>query len=182
MKSLFPRDALPRGLRGDFEAFWNAYPRRQPNPRALAENAFAKAVAGGARPEDLVRAADAYAAECRKKSVDNDFIVHARTFLVQRRYEDYLRATPSPAIQAQAARAEIDHPLWPHLEGQVSESDFRRWLQPLRCVTIARPDQAVLVAPSRFHRDWVRQHFDLALKAGLGVRRIAVEMAEDIRP
>ena len=60
-RSLFPKDGLPRGLRADFDAFWNAYPPRRPNPRALAEVAFAAAVRNGAAPEDLVRAADAHA-------------------------------------------------------------------------------------------------------------------------
>ena len=179
-RALFPNDALPRALRADFEAFWNAYPRRNPNPRAVAEAAFARAVADGAQPEDLVRAADAYATECRKNGVAPTFVVHARTFLVQRRYEDYLRAAP-PAPAA-TARVAIDHPLWPHMQARVSESDFRRWLLPLRCVSIVAGAHAVLKAPSRFHRDWVRQHFDLALKAGLGVRILDIEIAEDVRP
>ncbi|MBW6402056.1 hypothetical protein KPL78_29690 [Roseomonas sp. HJA6] len=178
MKSLFPKDMLPKPLRADFEAFWNAYPRRSPNPRAPAEAAFARAVAGGAKPEDLVRAADAYATECRRDGVAPTFIVHARTFLVQRRYEDYLRGA-APA--APAAPVEIDHPLWPCMRGAISDADFRRWIQPLRRVAHLG-DHAVLAAPSRFHRDWVRQHFDLALKACLGVRILDIEIAEDIRP
>ncbi|MBW6402057.1 hypothetical protein KPL78_29695 [Roseomonas sp. HJA6] len=180
MKSLFPKDMLPKPLRADFEAFWNAYPRRNPNPRANAETAFAQAVKQGAGPEDLVRAADAYATECRSRGIGSEFIVHASTFLRQRRFLDYLRA---PVAEAPVCKLPaIDHPLWHRLQTRVSEADFRRWMQPLRCVSLTEGSRAVLLAPTRFHRDWVRQHFDLVLKAGLGVRILDIEIAEDLRP
>jgi len=56
-RALFPKDGLPKHLRGDFDIFWTAYPARKPNPRALAEVAYARAVREGAVPNDLARAA-----------------------------------------------------------------------------------------------------------------------------
>ncbi|MBR0681939.1 hypothetical protein GXW74_15700 [Roseomonas eburnea] len=180
-RNLFPKGALPRGLQAGFDAFWAAYPPRRPNPRAMAEMAFARAVRDGAAPGDLVRAAEAYAAELRERGIGSEFIVHASTFLRQRRYEDYLRAPIAEAPARAAPAADIDHPLWPLLRGRLSETDFRHWIEPLRCVSIVAGAHAVLMAPNRFYRDWVRQHFDLALKAGLGVRILDIEIAEDLR-
>lgn len=179
-RSLFPKDGLPRQLRADFEAFWDAYPSRRPNPRALAETAFARAVAQGARPEDLVRAADGYCAEVRKMGIGQEFVVHAATFLRQRRFEDYLRP---PVAEAPAPAAySSDHALWPALRGVISDIEFRRWIEPLEVVGITEGESAMLRAPTKFHRDWIRQHYDLVLRPALRVRRLHVEVAEDIRP
>lgn len=180
-RSLFPKDGLPRGLRADFDAFWNAYPPRRPNPRALAEVAFAAAVRNGAAPEDLVRAADAYHAEVRKMGIGQEFVVHAATFLRQRRFEDYLRA-PVAEAPASSRPVEVDHELWPYLCHSMPLSEFRLWIEPLQVVAHSEGAAALLQAPSRFHRDWVRQHFAVPLKAALRVRILDVETQEDIRP
>ena len=55
-RALFPKDGLPKHLRDDFEIFWEAYPARKPNPRALAEVAYGRAVREGVKPDDLARA------------------------------------------------------------------------------------------------------------------------------
>jgi len=178
-RNLFPKDGLPRGLRADFEAFWNAYPRRRPNPRALAETEFAKAVQAGALPADLVRAADGYHAEIRKQGIAEAFVVHAATFLRQRRWLDYLR---EPVAEAPARAGEPDHELWGALRGHMSAADFRAWVAPLTVLSLTDGEAALLVAPSRFHRDWVRQHHLPALKAALRVKTLDIDIAEDIRP
>jgi hypothetical protein len=174
-------DALPGELRGIFAEFWEAYPHRRPNPRAVAEGAFAAAVKAGAKPADLVGAAAAYAAECRAKGIAEAFIVHARTFLAQRRFEDYLGAVPAPAA-ASSSPAEPDHPWWPAFRGRVSPAAFAHWIVPLACMggstdADGRALSVTLSAPSAFHRDYVREHFAEALKAALGCPRIYWEGA-----
>jgi|GEM_PF-2030872 len=178
-RSLFPKDGLPARLRADFEAFWNAYPPRRPNPRALAETAFAKAVQAGAEPAALVRAAEAYQAEVRKLAIGQDFVVHAATFLRQRRWEDYVR---DPVAEAPATAAEPDHELWPALRGRLSPADFRAWIAPLAVISLTEAEAALLLAPSRFHRDYVRQHHLVVLKAALRVKVLDIDVAGDIRP
>lgn len=179
-RNLFPKDGLPRSLRSDFDAFWQAYPPRRPNPRAMAETAFLQAVAGGVLPSDLVVAATAYAAEMKRQGVAEAFIVHARTFLAQRRFLDYL-AAPAEVAKAQAPEAN-DHPLWLPLATRIPAADFRRWIEPLQIVTHSEGEAALLQAPSRFHRDWVRQHYAIPLKAALRVRILDIDIAEDIQP
>lgn len=177
-RNLFPKDGLPARLRGDFDAFWRAYPPRSPNPRKLAEAAFLRAVVAGVAPSDLVAAATAYAAEVKRKAVAEDYIVHARTFLAQQRFLDYL----TPAAPEPMREIAIDHPLWLAMKNRIGTTDFRRWIEPLVVVSHREGDAALLQAPTRFHRDWVRQHYDLVLKASLGVRILDVDIAEDIRP
>jgi hypothetical protein len=181
-RTLFPKGGLPTRLRADFEAFWAAYPPRRPNPRALAEAAFAKAVQAGAAPSDLVAAATAYAAEVMRKGVGEDFIVHARTFLAQARFLDYLAAPAERAPAPRAPRPDPDHPLWRATLWGIGLVEFERWIAPLAVVTHSEGDAALLQAPSRFHRDWVRQHYAVALKAALRVRLLDIDTAEDIRP
>ncbi len=178
-RRLFPKDGLPRGLRADFDAFWKAYPPRRPNPRVLAEAAFAAAVRNGADPEALVRAADAYHAEVRKQGIGQEFVVHAATFLRQRRYEDYLRA---PVAEAPAKAREPDHYLWPFLRDRISAADFRLWMEPLLVLWHSEGHAALLIAPTRFHRDWLRQHHAVALKAALRVLRLDIDVSEDVQP
>lgn len=180
-RSLFPRSGLPASLRGDFEAFWRAYPARRPNPRALAEAEFAKAVRAGAEPADLVAAAAAYADQVKKLGIAEAFVVHAATFLRQRRFLDYLSAGDAPPA-ASVSQPDPDHPLWQATRGAISVAEFQRWIAPLVVVTHTEGEAALLQAPSRFHRDWVRSHYRVQLRLALRVRILDVEIAEDIRP
>lgn len=179
--SLFPKSGLPSRLRADFEAFWKAYPARRPNPRALAEAAFARAVADGAEPVDLVRAAAGYAAECKRLGTEPAFIVHAATFLRQQRFLDYLTA-PEAAKPAAPAETAFDHPLWPALRGVLVPREFERWILPLVVASITEGESALLVAPTRFHRDWVRQNHHIALRQALRVRVLNIEIPEAVTP
>jgi len=74
-------------LEKSFEAFWTEYPPAKVNPKSPAREEFAKAVAGGADPEALTKAATSY----RHSLLDDDAPLpcHARTFLHQRRWEDF---------------------------------------------------------------------------------------------
>lgn len=178
-RSLFPKDGLPRQLRADFEAFWDAYPSRRPNPRALAETAFARAVAQGARPEDLVRAADGYCAEVRKMGIGQEFVVHAATFLRQRRWQDYLH---DPVAAAPARPAEPEHALWPALRTRLSPTDFRAWIAPLTVLSHTDGEAALLEAPTAFHRSHVLMHHSVALKAALRVKRMDIVVRGEWEP
>ena len=167
--------ALPAALAPAFDEFWAAYPKRSPNPRALAEAAFAAAVKAGAKPAELVAAAGRYAAECAAKAVREEFIVHARTFLAQRRFLDYL--APEPPVAATPAAAEPAHPWWPAFRGWITPAGFAQWIAPLVWVVESQDFDTgrvncTLRAPSGFHRDHVRERYSEPLKAALGCSRI----------
>jgi len=151
---------LPAALEDAFERFWRAFPRRRPNPKVEARKAFALQVQKGADPEDLVRAAAGYAEECRREKVDPPFIVHARTFLRQERWQDYLGEAEALPAAAAPRHPELKKRLVPPL----SEADFAVWIEPLSF----EPQYARVVVwcPSRFHLERVRVNYeDLLCKA-----------------
>ena len=177
---LFGRSAaLPAALAADFAAFWAAYPPRAPNPRAVAEAAYVGAIRAGATPADLVAAAAGYAAECRRLGTAEAFIVHARTFLGQARWRDYVPAADAPPAPVAPAAVDPAHPL-ACLLPLLGESVWRIWIAPVEVASWAEGDRALLVAPDPFHRDRLRQQHAPALRAALRVRRLDILAREEM--
>jgi hypothetical protein len=174
-RALFPKDGLPKHLRDDFEIFWEAYPARKPNPRALAEVAYARAVKDGAAPDDLARAASGYAAEVKAQNIEAAFVVHAATFLRQRRYLDYLNVA-APAPEAATRRVHEDHPLRFVTCGRISDADFIAWIAKLEIAVWEPGERAVLIAPTAFHRDWVRGYLAGEIRASMQVRVLQIDI------
>lgn len=159
---MFPKSALPATLGASFAAFWAAYPERKPNPRALAEKEFARAIKAGADAAELVAAAAGYAAEVKRLGTANDFIVHARTFLRQDRWRDYLAGPEA----ASAAPAEPEHPLWPLLKSDMDAATFAAWIGRCR---YSKPGEVItLFAPSAFVGGRVAEEFGALLKRRCG--------------
>ena len=174
-RALFPKDGLPKHLRDDFDIFWAAYPPRQPNPRALAEVAYARAVREGLKPDDLARAAARYSDEVRAQKIQAAFVVHAATFLRQRRYLDYLTAAPVEDAAPATRRLDEAHPLYMAMRGKISDAEFIAWIQPLTILEWSPGEEiAQLNAPGAFHRDWVRLHFDAELRRAMQVRVVVI--------
>lgn len=174
-RALFPKDGLPKHLRDDFDIFWAAYPPRQPNPRALAEVAYARAVREGSKPDDLARAAARFADEVRAQKIEPAFVVHAATFLRQRRYLDYLNAAPALGWAAER-RVYEEHPLRAVTRGRISDADFIAWIAKLEIAVWEPGERAVLIAPTAFHRDWVRGYLAGEIRASMQVRVLEIDI------
>lgn len=83
----------------DFDAFWSVYPRREgANPKSPARTRFERAVSKGAKADDIIRAAKAYASDPSTKQ-GTPYVAQAVTWLNQRRWEDYLE-NPAPTARA----------------------------------------------------------------------------------
>ena len=85
------------------EKFWKAYPSRgdAANPKAPALEKFARAVKGGADPEEIIAAAARYAeVERRAGRAGTDKVAQAVTWLNQRRWGDYPAAAPASESQS----------------------------------------------------------------------------------
>ena len=173
--SLFRGSGLPPALKPPFSEFWKAYPPRQPNPRALAEAAFAAAVQAGHTPADLVAAARGYAEECKRLGVTGPFVVHASTFLRQGRFLDYVPQRDASGTPMPATGPEIDHPLWSALRDRMSAADFRAWVGKCEVVAWSQGEALMLRAPTRFHANHLRAHFLVQLR---GIARdVAITIA-----
>jgi hypothetical protein len=176
-QAMFPKSALPRALEADFARFWAAYPERRPNPRAVAEKEFTRAIKAGAAADDLVAAATGYAAEVKRLGTANDFIVHAATFLRQARWRDYLASVLAPPIGA--APAEPDHTLWPAMKPHMDAATFMAWFG--RCQVVEMNAQLVLMTQHRIVATRIREEFLPLLRAAFPGRPITVHFQEHSR-
>ncbi|WP_274362721.1 phage replisome organizer N-terminal domain-containing protein [Paenibacillus thermotolerans] len=70
-----------------FEKFWNVHPKKV--GRQVALEKWKAALKKGVDPEEIIKAANNYAAECARKGTDKQYIMHPATFLSKERWEDY---------------------------------------------------------------------------------------------
>ncbi|MGI8839729.1 MAG: hypothetical protein ACR2F8_02925 [Caulobacteraceae bacterium] len=139
-----------------FDRFWAAYPPRPDNPKAAAREVFLRRVREGADPEAIVRAAGRYSALVGRLRTDSAFVAHARTWLSQRRYEDF----PEPPAPAPAPATEA-HPLaW--LAAEIGEAAWKSWIGPLRV------DGATVTAPTRLALETAAGRWGRAIEARMG--------------
>lgn len=67
------------GYSTDFDKFWQAYPRHADKGQAYKKyNARLK---DGYSPEELYKAAEKYAEQCKARNTEQEYIKHAKTFL-----------------------------------------------------------------------------------------------------
>ena len=158
-----------------FGQFWAAYPLRPLNPRRPAEVEFARALEAGHTGEALVAAAAAFARQVAAEGVAPTYRPHARTWLAQQRYLDFLPAEGgvSGAVSGGGAGAVSGggtaHPLWPRFRGLLSPELFASWIAPLGI--LALPEGGLLIrAPSRFVADRVRSLHAATIERAMGAR------------
>lgn len=92
-----PRNDYP----DDFEAFWQAYPRKKEKRKAFKAWKARLREDKELTPDQLVEAARNYAAECAARGTEPEFIKHGATFLSKDRpFEEYLQVMPSALSRA----------------------------------------------------------------------------------
>ena len=84
-----------------FEAFWAVYPRRVEKKPAL--KAWKAAVKGGAKPEDVTKAAETYGKITAYQHTPPDKIKHPATFLHEDRWKDWLPPDGAAYLEARNA-------------------------------------------------------------------------------
>lgn len=82
----------------DFELFWNAYPRKV--SKKSAENMWDRAIKAKVKPALLIKCSEHYAQHCSMNRTENNFIMHASTFLNPKneRYADFTEAVKSSEV------------------------------------------------------------------------------------
>jgi hypothetical protein len=114
-------------LKGDiedaFERFWEAYPKRDgPNPRKPALAKF-KIACRKVDPENLIQAAEKYAAEIdqqesTERNYSRKFVAQATTWLNQARWEQYPMEDPDEVYRVMM-RKHLELDVWPVQWGDV---------------------------------------------------------------
>lgn len=157
-----PRPIAP-DVQAAFALFWAAYPVRADNPKKPALVAFAELVARGVEAEALVRAAKAYEAFVRSSGMDRKFVPHARTWLNQERFDDYLTAPGSSDLAPSGPNPK--HPL-AALYVQVGEAAWRSYFEPTT-VEIG-PDATVVTTATAYARDKLQRDYGRDISELLG--------------
>jgi hypothetical protein len=157
--------APPLAVQDAFARFWAAYPPRADNPKKPALKVFAQLVEDGADPEGLIRAAAAFAFHVKAKGFDPKFTPHARTWLAQERFEEWMATEVPASAQARASGPNPEHPL-ARLYGRIGEAAWASYIAPL-VITVSFPG-ARIEAPTRFALDRVRQNWGADIEAQLG--------------
>ena len=156
-----------------FKRFFDAYPKRSPNPRYEAWRVFDGLVTAGEDPEALIGAAERFAAEWRKKGLDAMFVPHARTWLRQRRFEDYAAPEAPAAEDAEKGALPLSKtPVDERLNAAMTPVEQRAWL-----VDVAvEGDRAVIGVRTRFATSEVPKRWGAGIERALGVTIVAYEV------
>lgn len=149
-----------------FDALMKAYPARGDNPRAPALVVFARLIAEGDDAEMMVKAAGRFAAVLKAEAREARMIPHTRTWLSQRRFEDYLTDDQASAPTG----PKPDHPLF-WLAAEIGDAAWMSWIAPL---TVEKGkwgyDPCMVVrAPTLFALKRVQQDYGDMIRAQLGV-------------
>lgn len=147
-----------------FERFWKAYPYRAENPKAPARVVFDRLLKEGVCPEALIAAAGRYAAFVAGEKIKSIFIPHARKWLNQRYFEDYMTDPDAPASAQAASGPSPDHPLAP-LFDSIGAASWASYIAPLAIECDAAG--ARIKAPTRFALDRVRNAWGRDIEAHL---------------
>lgn len=149
-----------------FERFWKAYPYRAENPKAPARVVFERLLKEGVCPEALIAAAGRYADFVAGEKIKSVFIPHARKWLNQRYFEDYMPDPDAPAsAQTVASGPSPDHPLAP-LFDRIVVAAWASYIAPLSIKP--HGSESHVAAPTRFALDRVRDTWGREIEARLG--------------
>jgi hypothetical protein len=124
---------------------------------------FARLVADGEDADRLIAAASRYARFCADEKTKSVFIPHARKWLNQRYFEDYLTDPDAPASAPEGPSPE--HPL-AQLHAEVGHGTWVSYFAPLVIDTTASP--ARITAVTRFALNHLRRDYGRRIEAVLG--------------
>lgn len=163
----------PRHLLEEFEAFWAAYPKRTGNPKDAARKQWLRLAHARQLPplNDMIAAAKAYASHLKREQVKPEFIAHTRTWLFQKRFEDWLTAeqkgldAPPPPDIPKALQRAVDHTpgLWTF------------WLS--KCEVSVTDDTITIRPKARFDADYIARNF-VSLIEGTSRRKVEVVLPQ----
>lgn len=154
---------VSQAVQAAFDRLWAAYPYRRDNPKAPARVMFAKLLESGEDAEALIVAASRYAAFCRAEKTASVFIPHARKWLHQRYFEDFMTDADAPASAPEGPSP--DHPL-AALYAEIGAGAWASYVAPLIIDQTVEPVR--LIAVTRFALDRLRRDHGRRIEAVLG--------------
>jgi len=155
--------ALPKTTLDAFDRFWKAYPYRAENPKAPARVVFARLLKEGVCPEALIAAAGRYARFVEEQKIKSIFIPHARKWLNQGYFEDFMTDPDVPA--SAPAGPSPEHPL-AALYTHVGEGPWASYFAPLT-IEISEAG-ATLTAATHYARTKLERDYGDLIERALG--------------
>lgn len=93
----------------DFEDFWDVYPRKVGKGEAYKK--YKARLKDGWRPEELLIAAQNYAAICMRNRTEKEYIKHAKTFLSDNTpFTDYIHKSNRGSLESGVQKVNEDDP------------------------------------------------------------------------
>lgn len=145
----------------EFEAFWAAYPKRVGNPKDAARKQWMRIARANLLPplSDMIVAAKAYGSHLKRENCKPEFTAHARTWLFQMRFNDWLDAerkgleAPQPidVPKALSKAVEMKPALWTF------------WLS--HCEISVTDDTITIRAKTPFDVDYISRNFRSLIEA-----------------
>lgn len=152
----------------EFEAFWAAYPKRPGNPKLAAKKQWMALAKLGTLPSLslILSAVKAYKANCTASKTAPEYIAHARTWLSQQRWADWLPQEDArqPAAISVTSDWTDAYPAWAAFKAKLEPSRWALWFSQ------ARPNgsETTLIVPTRFDRDKIREVYEDVLERHFG--------------
>lgn len=144
----------------EFEAFWAAYPRRVGNPKDPARKQWMKLARAGQLPplSDMITAVKSYRAYIARENIQGEYIAHTRTWLFQKRFEDWLSANQKG----------LEMPAAPDVPKALSRAvEIKPALvEWLKGCTVNVTDDTITICPkSPFEADYITNHFQAVIES-----------------
>lgn len=163
------KPVVSAAVRAAFDRLMKAYPARGDNPRAPALVVFARLVmVEGEDAEVLIAAAGRFAAVLKAEAREARMIPHTRTWLSQRRFEDYLSDVPASA----PAGPSPEHPLF-WLAAEIGDAAWMSYIGPLVLERSGNTNR--IEAPTQFALSRVRDSWGRLIQARIGAVLWAVK-------
>lgn len=159
-----------------FDQFWHAYPKRPNNPKQPAWEEWQRLAKAGVLPSpaEMVDAAHRYGAYIRSERIEAKFVAHARTWLHQRRYEEYLVIVSQNDSCGKPSESKENSEVPAIMAPVFKALGDERYLQQFSsCQFEDRDGVLVIRSPYRFMLDRIQD----GLVSRLTGRRVLVEVA-----
>jgi uncharacterized protein YdaU (DUF1376 family) len=157
----------------EFEVFWEAYPKRPGDPEAQAEWAWQEMLQGDGLPPlaEILAAIKRWAA-ARAATGDEALTPYARTWLLEKRWQDWPAPPPPEPHKRDWADAYPD--TWGKLKAATTPNEWAFWLGKCTINGLAH----VLYTPDNLTREKVEQKYGTQIRAMFGDKGTVRVMGE----
>lgn len=167
-KNIYPDATRPPG----FDEFYRAYPRMDGDPRTDAQQAWARRIKAGDKPDQLIAAARKMAGVHKTESWRK--APHAATWLTKERWKDWtpeaaIPPAPPPVSAPELIGSAADlhwRGSWDAIKARIGGAAFGSWI--MRLQLIGQDGDTLVFVTGAFCKQEIERNLGVALRQGLG--------------